>query len=236
MKKELLLGALIMAAGIALLQAGAGEKSNNAPQKFNLADLANGESRTFGEGDHTLTVTRRGDDVEIHYNTGETPGKTHTLHCTVGKDRCFAYTVSDEGKGNVVVLSKSGAHDSEGSGEEVTKVVLADGDADQKQVMVLAGDGDDPDHVVMRRVGPGTTWTTDDGTDGKAGVHVIQLGDEGGTMLRCPEGDATLTLKKGEESSGPYFCPKHNLKMEPVKGHVIIKKLEVDKSSKGEEH
>jgi hypothetical protein len=55
-------------------------------------------------------------------------------------------------------------------------------------------------------------------------------------MLRCPEGDATLTLKKGEENSGPYFCPKHNLKMEPVKGNVIIKKVTVDKTSQGQEH
>jgi hypothetical protein len=82
------------------------------------------------------------------------------------------------------------------------------------------------------------SWVTEDQTAvaSGAGVHLVRIGEDGGKMLRCPEGDATLTLKKGEEDSGPYFCPKHNLKMEPVKEKVFIKKIELDRTPKGEEH
>jgi hypothetical protein len=104
--------------------------------------------------------------------------------------------------------------------------------------MVFASDDGEGEPVVIHGDAPGMTWVTEDGTGAAAGagVHVVRIGHDGGTILQCPEGDATLTLKKGEENSGPYFCPKHNLKMEPSKEKVFIKKIEVDKTPKGEEH
>jgi hypothetical protein len=235
----LLLGAGIAAVCISLLPAGTADKSAGTPQKFNLADLANGESRTFGAGDHAMTATRRGDDVEITYRTGDGKGQKQTLHCTIGKDSCYAMTVGEGGESHVVVLSKSAASDKDAQLKEVTKIVLADDGADQKDLMVFASDdGGNGEPIVVHGDAPGMTWVSEDGAAAAsgAGVHVVRIGADGGTMLRCPEGDATLMLKKGEENSGPYFCPRHNLKMEPSKEKVFIKKIEVDKTPKGEEH
>jgi hypothetical protein len=258
MRGKLLWGVGIAVIGVSLLLAGSGDKAAGKPQKFNLADLANGESRTFGEGDHAMTATRRGDDIEIAYRTDDGgKAKKQTIHCTIGKDSCYAYTIDSDGKSQVVVLDKSGSG-KDGDSKELTKVVLAADGADRKDIMVLADEGDDDAHFVMSTSDSGITWVTADGTEAKAGapgatatattvvtsdsktggsgVHVIKLGDDDQTLLRCPEGDATLTLKKGEENSGPYFCPKHNLKMEAVKGHVFLKKIEVTDKPKSNEY
>jgi hypothetical protein len=216
MRKSLIWGVAVAVVILGLSVAMAGDKSHPSTQKFNLADLANGESRTFGEGEQAITATRYGDDIEVTYQGKDGENKKQTLHCTVGKDNCYAMTLSGEGKGHVVVLSKTGTVVADG-GKELTKIVLADGSGESKSLMVFASDGDDADSKsVVVSGGPGMSW-------------VVEIHEEGTTLLQCPKGDATLTLKKGEENSGPYLCPKHNLKMEAVKTPVVIKKVEVQK-------
>jgi hypothetical protein len=68
--------------------------------------------------------------------------------------------------------------------------------------------------------------------DEEPGIHVIRIHDDEGRILRCPEGDATLTLKDGEEDEGQYLCPRHKLRMELSKEPILIKKIRVDKKSK----
>jgi hypothetical protein len=65
-----------------------------------------------------------------------------------------------------------------------------------------------------------------------SGVKVIKVSHADAVLLECPQGDATLTLKKGEENGGPYFCPKHNVKMEVSKSPAVTKRIVVDSSSK----
>ncbi len=43
---------------------------NGHPLSLSIGDLADGESRTFGDADHPITVTRHGDQLEVHV-TGE---------------------------------------------------------------------------------------------------------------------------------------------------------------------
>jgi hypothetical protein len=76
------------------------------------------------------------------------------------------------------------------------------------------------------------SWVSSGDGESLPGVKVIRIHDEAAVMLECPEGDATLTLKKGDENSGPYFCPKHNVKMEKATAPVIMKKIVVDTKSK----
>ena len=263
MKWSLLCTLFIATIGIVLLAvAPAAGKTGDAPEKFNLADLANGESRTFGQGDYAITATRHGDEVTFTLQRDGTSGGKKTFACTVGKDHCYVMTRGEDGKGQVVVLSKSDAG-KDGKKTVTTRVVASGDSAGEKKIMVFTPDDGEED-VIINELEPGMKWVTsqvdvddDSGevfihSDGEGmavvttdisetepGVKVIRIVAEGGTVLRCPEGDATLTLKKGEEKTGPYFCPKHNLKMEPSKEPVIIKeKVKVEKKpgSKAEEY
>ncbi len=236
MKWNLVTAFFIAAVSIALLAAvpGAG-KASDAPQKFNLADLADGETRTFGEGDHAITATRNGDDVTITYK-GDSKAGTHTLHCTAGKDSCFATILGTDGKTPMVMLSKSGPAGGNSHPKVATKVVLLGDDADPKKLGDLDSDDESGDPMVVSSDDSGMVWVTSDedtSTPGThSGVRVIKIVTDAGTVLRCPEGDATLTLKKGEENTGPYFCPRHNLKMEPSKDPVVIsQKIKLEKHS-----
>ncbi|HEV8336629.1 MAG TPA: hypothetical protein VGR67_09450 [Candidatus Polarisedimenticolia bacterium] len=190
----------IAAACLTVLGTASPAKQAAPMEKFDLASLANGETRTFGEGDHAITATRQGAEVVVTY--GDDGGRK-TLHCQVGKDSCYAMTLSDEGKAHVVVLDKKSGPD-----KDLTRIVLADGDADEN-VVTVSGDGDE-----------------------EPGIHVIRIHDDEGKILRCPEGDATLTLKDGEEDKGQYLCPRHSLRMELSKEPILIKKIRVDKKSK----
>ena len=232
MRRKLIWGAAVAALLLGLLPAMAGDKSEPSQQKFNLADLANGESRTFGEGDQAITATRYGDDIEVTYQGKKGENKKQTLHCTVGKDTCYAMTLTDEGKGHVVMLSQTATSGQKGQLKEVKKIVLTGGDTDGKSLMVFAGDGECCAGTGAMVVGDGSgmSWVTAT-SDSEPGVQVMELHEEGTTLLKCPKGDATLILHKGEENSGPYFCPKHNLQMEVVKAPVILKKIEVHKKT-----
>jgi hypothetical protein len=256
MKWSLICTLFIAAIGIALVAAAPGAgRAADAPEKFNLADLADGESRTFGEGDHAVTATRKGGEITITLRSDSPKGGKETFTCAVGKDHCYVMTRGEDGKGQVVVLSKSDAG-KDGKKTVTTRVVASGDSAGEKNIMVFTPDDGD-ENVIIKELEPGMKWVTsqvdvddDSGeviihSDGEGmavvttdisetepGVKVIRIVAEGGTVLRCPEGDATLTLKKGEEKTGPYFCPRHNLKMEPAKEPVIIKeKVKVEKKS-----
>ena len=149
MKWSLITAFFIAAISLALLAAAPGAgKASDSPQKFNLADLADGESRTFGEGDHAITATRHGDDVTITYK-GEDKAGVHTLHCAVGRDNCYATTFSGDGKATMVMLSKTAAPGKEGQERVVTKVVLADSSADPKSLKVFASGDEGSEDVVI---------------------------------------------------------------------------------------
>ena len=256
MKWSLVCSLFIVVMGVALVAAApASGKAADAPEKFNLADLADGESRTFGEGDHAITATRKGDEVTITLRGHGAKGGKETFACTVGKDHCYVMARGEDGKGQVVVLNKSESG-KDGKKTVTTRVLTSSDSAGEQKIMVFAGDDDDD--LVIKELEPGMKWVTSqvdlDGESGEVVIHsdgeglavvttdvsetepgtkVVRIVAEGGTVLRCPEGDATLVLKKGEEKTGgPYFCPRHNLKMEPSKEPVIIKeKVKVEKKS-----
>jgi len=197
-------------------------------QKVDLSEMRDGETRTLGKGDSVVTATRKGDVVTITY--GEHDGGKKSIQCTVGKDSCYAMTLDASGKGQMVVVDKS-----DKDGTQADRVMIQDGE-DGKGIMVVSGDGDGTAHQVIVDAGhPGMTWVTSDDVDSIPGVKVVRIQGEGATLLECPEGDATLTLKKGEENSGPYFCPKHNVKMEKASQKVIMKKVVVDSSTKSKD-
>jgi hypothetical protein len=221
----LTLGAAALSLSV-LVAAPSTDKQTQKMQKVDLSEMRDGETRTLGKGDTAVTATRKGDIVTITY--GDHEGGKKTLQCTLGKDSCYAVTVDGSGRGHMVMVDKS---DKGNAGPD--RVVIRDGGEDGKGIFVVSDDSDGTPHqVIVDAMHPGMTWVTSDDVDSIPGVNVVRIKEEGATLLECPEGDATLTLKKGEENSGPYFCPKHNVKMEKAAQRVIVKKVVVDTKSK----
>ena len=197
-------------------------------EKVDLSQMKDGETRTLGDGDHTLTAKRKGDVITVEF--GE-EGDRRTMKCTVGKDSCYAMTTSGDGAHKIIVINKGKADKDSSpvvvhSGTEAGSFVFATADG---------ADGADGEDIILNLDDDDMSWVAADGDEellpGMKMKMFHMLGD-GGTMLSCPEGDATLTLKKGEESSGPYYCPKHNLKMEKAKGHTFTKRIEIKSDAK----
>jgi hypothetical protein len=223
----------IAAMSLSVLVAGTGadrhRQFDQKVEKVDISDLRDGETRTLGKGDKAVTATRKGDQVTLEY--GGRDGERKTLQCVVGKDSCYVMTVIGDGKAQVVVVDKSAE-----SGQQFERVMVHEGKGNETKVMVLAahGAGDEDGDVIVDALPGDMSWVAADGK-GATGVKVIRIRGEAATILECPEGDATLTLKKGEEKSGPYFCPKHNVKMEAAKLPAILKKVEVKSDSDDEE-
>ncbi|MDX1390003.1 MAG: hypothetical protein R3344_12480, partial [Acidobacteriota bacterium] len=91
--------------------------------KHDLADLYDGETRTFGEGENAITATREGDAVVI--KLPGRGGEVRTIDCTIGEGDCYAFTSSDGGKNTFVLKNISTSDDSEKK-IEVIKVVSGD--------------------------------------------------------------------------------------------------------------
>jgi len=79
--------------------------------------------------------------------------------------------------------------------------------------------------VMVSTHGESHTWVSrDDGNvrvfvtpNGEGGAHARRLWlHADGTTLRCPEGDTTMHLQEGDEDEGPFYCPKHDIKLEKV--------------------
>jgi len=225
------LGLTLGAAALSLSVLVAGtttDKSTQKIQKVDLSEMKDGETRNLGKGDSSVSATRKGDVVTITY--GERDGEKKTIKCTLGKDSCYAMTLDGAGKAQVVVLNKSGK-----SGNEADRIVIQDGDESGKGMFVFSDGESGADHqVIVDALHPGMSWVSSADGDSLPGIKVIRIHDQAAQMLECPEGDATLTLKKGEENSGPYFCPKHNMKMEKATGPVIMKQVVVDTKSKND--
>ncbi len=223
------LGLTLGAAALSLSVLVAGTTTDKpAPkvQKVDLSEMKDGETRNLGKGDSAISATRKGDVVTITY--GEHDGEKKTIKCSLGKDSCYAMSVDGAGKARVVVVNKPGKE-----GKDADRIVIQDGDEAGKGMFVFSDGEGGPDHqVIVDAVHPGMSWVSSGDGESLPGVKVIRIHDEAAVMLECPEGDATLTLKKGDENSGPYFCPKHNVKMEKATAPVIMKRVVVDTKSK----
>jgi hypothetical protein len=236
----LTLGAAALSLSVLVAGTAADQQVKKKIDKVDLSELRDGETRSFGKGNSAVTATRKGDEITITYAGEE--GTKKTIKCEVGKESCYAMTLDGAGDSHVVVL------DAEASdGKDSNQVFVTSGSGDGKSVIVVAGEGEEGGKLAMHGL-PGMTWVGEDGccaaSDGSgcskdkaanctlSAVKVIKVSHEDSVLLECPQGDATLTLKKGEENSGPYFCPKHNVKMEVSKSPAIMKRIVVDTNSK----
>src|SRR5262245_31257377 len=213
-----LLGLTMGAAALSLsVLVAAPTASKQKLEKVDLSQMKDGETRTLGQGDHVITATRRGDVVTVKF--GDEDGEKRNLKCNIDKDSCYAMTTSGDGAEKVIVVNKSGK-----AGKDFSPVIVHSGNDDEGNFVFATTEGGEGAEIIVDAVGDGMSWVSSDGEGLLPGMRMLHKG-EGGTLLQCPEGDATLTLKKGEESSGPYFCPKHNLRMEKSTAHTFVKKI-----------
>ncbi|MBD3869104.1 MAG: hypothetical protein IFK94_13360 [Acidobacteria bacterium] len=189
-----------------------------------LEDLADGETRTFGEGDHKVTVTRNGDQLSVNVDGLEGLKGLHGKHVMIGsaghdidcdseKGDCNLWVSED---GNVIKLGAGGIG----------------GNA-----MFFSDEGDAHGNVIIEAIG--------DGGDIEKNVHVIRIGEGGPhivkmiggmmghhgshgdhTVLRCEEGDTTMVLDT-DEAEEVFFCPKHKTELKKVAQKIIERKVEV---------
>lgn len=178
-------------------------------ERIDLSDLADGETRTFGEGDLQVTATRRGDIIEIEYPAGD---RSRTLECVLGEGSCYVM-VSDDDSARAFIVSVAQEHAGHGLAHAEAALSWT---SDDGEVHVIPEDADF--HFFA---------------EGE-GHAVMQLsGSSDVSVFECPEGDTTMRLKK-DEVAGTYFCPQHNLELEQVEAQHRVHKIKVIKTKEGE--
>ncbi len=201
-------------------------------EEFDLGELRDGESRTFGQGEKTVTVERRGDVVTINHDD-EGPHKARRLTCTVGVDSCKVLTFDDDPERVMILVEKRrSCVDGEGDCEDVAVFGRSDGEAHMIiEHLNCAGDDDGGDvdcnglAEIVIEAGDGNFAFGAHAGLAEGNVFLRQIADAAGdvghfmlheddqTVLSCPEGDASIRVDQAE-ADDTFLCPKHSVPME----------------------
>jgi hypothetical protein len=194
---------------------------------FDLSQLADGETRVFGAGDHSVTATRRGDVATITRAASD-DGQAVDVTCELGRDKCRIVTTASAPERVMIVVQKERTCvDGEGDCAEVS-VDAADampGDGQRIEIRKVLR-CEDPDHCEesedlsgdpMMFISPLAGM---DHPDVHEFILAMPHGDS--VLLRCPEGDATLRVKK-DEAEQVYLCPKHSKPMQKAEPRSGVK-------------
>jgi len=223
--------------------------SDDNAERFNLSDLADGETRTFGSGFKAVTVSRSGDEASITRKGSGDDVSAIDITCSLDEDTCTVLTFPDEPEKVMVAIEKEricadgvgdcdmSFHEGHGEGHVVVDIDCDAEDCNEFRTMHLNGlaelhntftveataDGDEPSRIVIRRVGdPGAK---------EDNVFVTKMGASamGGLHeIRALRGDNVMLrcsegdatiMVEKEEADDTFLCPKHSTPMEQVKGH-----------------
>lgn len=191
-------------------------------ESFDLAELRDGETRTFGVGEKQVTVTRAGDVATLSRVSSDAE-KSLEVKCKVGQDNCRVITFKDEPEKIMVVVEKT------------RECVNGIGDCEPLDIDVEKLGGNAKVRTIVRKVecdDQGNCQESSDVTSDAKIVKVLAHGDGPGdgtlakimmfhaddvagdqVLMVCPEGDSTLHVAK-DEADDTYLCPKHNVPME----------------------
>ena len=184
-------------------------------ESFDLAELADGETRTFGEGEKQVTVTRVGSVVTIARDESAEKSKLE-IQCDTGRDTCKVITFEDDPEKVMIMVKK-------------TRECVNDvGDCHNVDVTLdQIGEGS---HAIIRTVkcdDAGDCRHTEKVVGGSEliAIHEIEGGphrkmmivhsdemDSDSVLLRCPEGDSRIHVDQ-EEAEDTFLCPKHSVPM-----------------------
>lgn len=220
-------------------------------EEFDLSDLADGESRVFGEGDKQITVSRQGDEVTISHPP-ERDGSPMKIVCELDTDECKLLTFEEGPARTAIIVRKQANCAGDEDCDHILLTELAIGDEPSRIMIRKTIDCENEDCAEaeeMVRIGGKKSFATvqvvtdgmtmhDEhdvlvlsGADEAHGFMVIGDGDE--VVLRCPEGDTSMRVSR-EEADETFLCPKHSVPLEKFvaegKPHrvKIIKKSDED--------
>ena len=226
--------------------------TEDGAERFDLSDLADGETRTFGAGPRAVTVSRSGSEATITRRASGDDVSAIEITCQLNNDTCTVLTFPNDPNKVMVAIEKErtcidGAGDcdftfGDGEGHIVVDIDCNGGDCSEFHTMHLerladlhesftVESMDDengvPSRIVIRRIG-GDGAREDDVFVTKVGTSVfdamqrIQVLHGDSVMLSCSEGDATIMVNK-DEADDTFLCPKHSTPMEQVKGHGALR-------------
>lgn len=211
---------------------------------FNLADLADGETRVFGEGERQVTVARNGNVATISRPATDDDRKLD-IECHLDSDVCKVTTFDGDSRRVMIMVQKTReCIDGEGDCEHAASA-LAFGEASGQIVMhktIACGEhdedceatiehlelGDGPGHatIVIERATGADAMTQDIILMAEPGAGDVLIMKDDKVTLRCPEGDATMRVEQ-EEKQDVFLCPKHSVPLEPVKAEKRMHKIRV---------
>lgn len=214
---------------------------------FNVADLADGETRVFGETDRQVTVTRNGDEVTISYPAGQ-EGSPVSVVCDLDRDDCRIVTFEEGPARTAIVIRKStDCDDAAGDCARVLLTELSIGDEPTRMLIRkkidCAGDdcveaeetvqiGGKQSFATVQVMTDGLTVAGSEDVmllgQGEGAYGFVVLGDGDGVVLRCPEGDTTMRVDR-EEADRTYLCPMHSLPLEKAPAAAIPRKVKIIK-------
>jgi hypothetical protein len=203
---------------------------NGAVQTIGLEELADGESRELSAGEHSVTVTRHGDRLEVLLDGKELMGEVPAA--LGGKAVTW---VGEEGDGKATV-------------KHVVVMKGADGAPGEPRTVFIAtreGEGEEELTVEVRAVGD-AEWTEADAAGGKHTMIFTSAepGSEpvvvaapglrtGMVRYRCEASGSELLVEKDKATADSYVCPATGCVMtrvaEPeLRVIKVIKKVEAD--------
>lgn len=206
--------------------------SDDGAVEFDLADLADGETRIIGSGVKQVSVTRNGDEATI-FRAARGNESELSITCRLGSDNCKILTYDDDPEQVMIMIEKT------------RECVNGVGDCDDGVFGVDALDGAGS-RVVIRKIHCDEAGKCDEfedvssaGAEGAARVLIetvdgergggdmvfirragengfnFRFGDGKTVALRCPEGDTTMVVDK-DEADDVFLCPKHSQPLEKV--------------------
>jgi len=210
----LIAGLAAAAAGDAAFGAGTTEEKlvllgeDAGAETFKLDDLRDGESRTFQGKSGTVTVTRKGDALEVKID-GEDGERHITVTSGEGEEgRIVVRKVEGGGEPHVIMMRHAGAKDGEvWTGEDGKTIEITEGDG--HAVFVGAGPhrhvfvGEGGEHAIVVGTGEGFAWST----GGKEMLH-----------FRCAEDDVIVGGPKEKLDTLTPACPVCGKAMQKLEG------------------
>jgi hypothetical protein len=206
----LVAAALVVAGGVALAFAGGEVEKivkvnvNGNVDALSLDELADGETREFDAGEHTVSVTRTGDDFSVLLDGEEIGG--HMLSdfdgmVWVGEGGSLEGL--GEGLERHVIVMKDG-----GEGEVLTRTVTIHADCDEGETDCETVDVDVMAHPhAMHFAGGG----------GEHPMIITTHGaGDGMVRYRCEETGSVLLVRQEDALSDTYICPATGCVMEKV--------------------
>ena len=182
---------------------------------MDLSELADGETRTFGSGEHTITATRKGEVISISIPGGD-GDLAKTVDCKVGgSGGCFAFSTDDTAGVKMIVVDGDGDNSIR---RKIEVIKIGEGDSGvfahhDANVFAWSGVGEgavDVEALIERHAGH---------------PMVLRLGGDK-RVMKCPEGDTTMRLDKDDDRM--FYCPQHNVELEEVEIDHLMRRIVIE--------